>query len=79
MWLRKKKKKSVVFADSQGLALTVVNVFNKADEDLLTELQFHLSNLEVNASGVNPRDRKGESAEELLIISCLINNSNNRW
>ncbi|XP_042253055.1 protein phosphatase 1 regulatory subunit 3C-B-like [Thunnus maccoyii] len=45
-WLRKKKKKSVVFADSQGLALTAVHVFSESEDDLLSELQFHLTELE---------------------------------
>lgn len=41
--LRRKPKKSVVFADSRGLALTAVHIFNEAEEDPLTELQFHLT------------------------------------
>ncbi|XP_070783565.1 protein phosphatase 1 regulatory subunit 3C-B-like [Enoplosus armatus] len=44
-WLRKKKK-SVVFADSRGLALTAIHVFNEAEDDPLTELQFHLTEIQ---------------------------------
>ncbi|KAG7218552.1 hypothetical protein INR49_020199, partial [Caranx melampygus] len=40
------RKKSVVFADSQGLALTAVHVFDEAENDPLTELQFHLTEIE---------------------------------
>ncbi|XP_034049109.1 protein phosphatase 1 regulatory subunit 3C-B-like [Thalassophryne amazonica] len=40
-WLQ--TKKTVVFADSRGLALTAVHVFDKSDDDPLTELQFQLS------------------------------------
>lgn len=42
LWV-KAKKKSVVFADSQGLALATVHVFNEFEEDSLSELQFHLA------------------------------------
>ncbi|XP_039991149.1 protein phosphatase 1 regulatory subunit 3C-B-like isoform X2 [Xiphias gladius] len=44
--LRRKKKKSVVFADSQGLALTVIHIFDEAEDNLLTELQFYLTEIE---------------------------------
>ncbi|KAM7370311.1 hypothetical protein PAMP_009871 [Pampus punctatissimus] len=52
VWLRKKKK-SVVFADSQGLALTAVHIFSESEDDLLTELQFHLTELEDAAGGLH--------------------------
>nr|XP_046233506.1 protein phosphatase 1 regulatory subunit 3C-B [Scatophagus argus] len=53
-WLkRKKKKKSVVFADSQGLALTAIHVFNEAEDYPLTELQFHLTELEGATAGLH--------------------------
>lgn len=46
-WLRKKKKKkSVVFADSQGLALTAIHVYDESEDDLLSELQYHLMEIE---------------------------------
>lgn len=51
VWL-KKKKKSVVFADSRGLALTAVHIFNEA-EDYLTELQFHLTEIESATAGLH--------------------------
>uniref|UniRef100_A0A3B5L8V4 Protein phosphatase 1 regulatory subunit n=1 Tax=Xiphophorus couchianus TaxID=32473 RepID=A0A3B5L8V4_9TELE len=41
---RKSPRKSVAFADSQGLALTTVYVFT--EDDPLAELQFHLTELE---------------------------------
>ncbi|XP_014874075.1 protein phosphatase 1 regulatory subunit 3C-B-like [Poecilia latipinna] len=41
---RKNSRKSVAFADSQGLALTTVYVFT--EDDPLAELQFHLTELE---------------------------------
>ncbi|KAM7381047.1 hypothetical protein PAMA_012064 [Pampus argenteus] len=56
VWLRKKKKKSVVFADSQGLALTAVHFFSESEDDLLTELQFHLTELEDAAGGLHIED-----------------------
>ncbi|XP_047232915.1 protein phosphatase 1 regulatory subunit 3C-B-like isoform X1 [Girardinichthys multiradiatus] len=39
-------RKSVMFADSQGLALTTVYVFTEDEYDPLAELQFHLTELE---------------------------------
>ncbi|XP_018544228.1 protein phosphatase 1 regulatory subunit 3C [Lates calcarifer] len=42
----RRKKKSVVFADSRGLALTAVHVFDESEDDALTELQFHLTEIE---------------------------------
>ncbi|XP_054454904.1 protein phosphatase 1 regulatory subunit 3C-B-like [Anoplopoma fimbria] len=58
-WLRrKKKKKSVVFADSRGLALTAIHVFNEAEDDPLTELQFHLTEIEGVAAGPHLGDNK---------------------
>lgn len=44
-WKRRKKKR-VVFADARGLALTAVHVFSEAEDNLLSELQFHMSELE---------------------------------
>lgn len=56
-WLRtKKKKKSVVFADSRGLALTAVHVFSEADDLVPTELQFHLTEVEDAAAGLHLGD-----------------------
>ncbi|XP_074484762.1 protein phosphatase 1 regulatory subunit 3C-B-like isoform X2 [Sebastes fasciatus] len=58
-WLRRrKKKKSVVFADSRGLALTAIHVFNEAEDDPLTELQFHLTEMEGAAAGLHLGDNK---------------------
>ncbi|XP_044033910.1 protein phosphatase 1 regulatory subunit 3C-B-like isoform X2 [Siniperca chuatsi] len=57
-WLRRKKKKSVVFADSRGLALTAVHVFNEAEDDTLTELQFHLTEIEGATVGLHLGDNK---------------------
>lgn len=57
-WLRRKKKKSVVFADSRGLALTAVHVFNEADDFQLTELQFQLTEIEGATSRLHLGDNK---------------------
>lgn len=57
-WLKKRKKKRVVFADSQGLALTAVHVFNEAEDDPLTELQFNLTEIEGATAGLILRDCK---------------------
>ncbi|XP_075934456.1 protein phosphatase 1 regulatory subunit 3C-B-like isoform X3 [Anarhichas minor] len=57
-WMRRKKKKSVVFADSRGLALTAIHVFNEAEDDILTELQFHLIEVEGAATGPHLGDNK---------------------
>lgn len=56
LWPRSKKK-SVVFADSQGLALTAVHFFSEFEEDLLGELQIHLSEI---GSAAHLRDNKGD-------------------
>lgn len=50
-WPRRTRKKSVVFADSRGLALATVHVFNEAEDDALTELQFHLTEIEGATAG----------------------------
>lgn len=55
-----KKTKHVVFADSQGLALTAVHVFNEAEDDLLTELQFHLTEIEGATAGLHLGDNIGD-------------------
>ncbi|XP_031734671.1 protein phosphatase 1 regulatory subunit 3C-B-like [Anarrhichthys ocellatus] len=55
-WMR--RKKSVVFADSRGLALTAIHVFNEAEDDILTELQFHLIEVEGAATGPHLGDNK---------------------
>ncbi|XP_040923156.1 protein phosphatase 1 regulatory subunit 3C-B-like [Toxotes jaculatrix] len=47
------KKKSVVFADSRGLALSTVHVLNEAEDDPLTELQFHLTEIECATATLN--------------------------
>ncbi|XP_061564656.1 protein phosphatase 1 regulatory subunit 3C-B-like [Cololabis saira] len=52
----KRERKSVVFADSWGLALTTVHVFNEAEDDLLTELQLHLREMEGAAAGLQLAD-----------------------
>lgn len=54
---RKRRKKSVVFADSQGLALTAVHVFD--------ELQFQLAELEGAAAALHLADT-GEGAELVI-------------
>lgn len=59
-WLKRKKKKSVVFADSRGLALTAVHVFNETEDNLLTELQFHLTEIEGATAGLHLGENKGE-------------------
>lgn len=61
---RKKKKKNVVFADCLGLALTAVHVFDEAEENLLTELQFQLTEIE----GAATRLHLGEEAGERLVL-----------
>ncbi|KAM9336565.1 protein phosphatase 1 regulatory subunit 3C-B-like [Symphorus nematophorus] len=58
-WLKRKKtKKSVVFADSQGLALAAVHVFSEAEDFALTELQFHLTEIEGATAGLHLGDSK---------------------
>ncbi|XP_023276288.1 protein phosphatase 1 regulatory subunit 3C-B-like [Seriola lalandi dorsalis] len=42
----RRRKKNVVFADSRGLALTAIHVIDEAENDPLTELQFHLTEIE---------------------------------
>lgn len=62
MWMnrKKKKKKNVVFADSRGLALTAVHIFDEAEENLLTELQFQLTEIEGATAGLHLGDNTGE-------------------
>lgn len=60
-WLSRKKKKSVVFADSRGLALAAIYVFNKAEDNLMSELQFHLTEIEGATAGLQLGD-KGEDS-----------------
>lgn len=73
---KKRKKKRVVFADSRGLALTVVHVFNEAEDNLLSELQFHMAELEGATSELRLVPSRGErSQEEVWLVppapTCL--------
>uniref|UniRef100_A0A3Q3WIL2 Protein phosphatase 1 regulatory subunit n=1 Tax=Mola mola TaxID=94237 RepID=A0A3Q3WIL2_MOLML len=68
---RKKKKKSVVFADSRGLALTAVHIFNEAEDNLLTELQFHLTELEDAVPGLLVLDFLQPAADYLDLRNRL--------
>ncbi|XP_026207675.1 protein phosphatase 1 regulatory subunit 3C-B-like [Anabas testudineus] len=58
LWPRTKMKKSVVFADSQGLALTAVHIFSEFEDDVLSELQFHLSEMEGAKAGTHLGENK---------------------
>ncbi|XP_075996914.1 protein phosphatase 1 regulatory subunit 3C-B-like isoform X2 [Genypterus blacodes] len=53
-----RRKKSVVFADSRGLALTAVHVFNENEDNALAELQFHLNELEGVTAELNLGEEK---------------------
>lgn len=55
------KKKSVVFADSHGLELAMVHVFNEFEDDPLNELQFHLNAIEGARAGSHLGDGKGDN------------------
>lgn len=57
---RRRKKKRVVFADARGLALTAVHVFNEAEDNLLSELQFHMTELEGATSHLHLLPSEGE-------------------
>ncbi|KAM4526693.1 protein phosphatase 1 regulatory subunit 3C-like isoform 1-T1 [Fundulus diaphanus] len=59
---RRSLGKRVVFADSQGLALTTVYVFSEDEDDPLAELQFHLTELEGASQALCLEDIK-DSAE----------------
>ncbi|CAJ1081286.1 protein phosphatase 1 regulatory subunit 3C-B-like isoform X5 [Xyrichtys novacula] len=67
-WARKKTKKNVVFADSRGLALTAVYVFNESEDDLLTDLQFHLSEIEDAAARLHLGDDSGPSDPGSVLV-----------
>lgn len=69
-WKRRKKKR-VVFADSRGLALTAVHVFDEAEDILLSELQFHMSKLECAASELRLVPGQGEPSLEEQIPEAL--------
>uniref|UniRef100_H3CA24 Protein phosphatase 1 regulatory subunit n=1 Tax=Tetraodon nigroviridis TaxID=99883 RepID=H3CA24_TETNG len=66
---KKRKKKRVVFADARGLALTVVHVFNEAEDTLLSELQFHMTELEGAASQLRlvPNQGAEDGGSHLLL------------
>lgn len=69
MWMSRKKKKNVVFADSRGLALTAVHIFDEAEENLLTELQFQLTEIESATAGLHLGDDTGEEHNQQKPIS----------
>lgn len=50
----------MVFADARGLALTAVHVFNEAEDNLLSELQFHMTEIEGATSELPLVPREGE-------------------
>lgn len=60
---KKRKEKRVAFADSRGLALTVVHVFNEAEDNLLSELQFHMAELEGATSDLRLVPSQGEPSQ----------------
>ncbi|XP_029933237.1 protein phosphatase 1 regulatory subunit 3C-B-like [Myripristis murdjan] len=62
-----RKKKSVVFADSRGLALTAVHVFNEAEDDLLAELQF-LADLEGATATLRLGDYEGPAERGSALV-----------
>ncbi|KAM3859368.1 protein phosphatase 1 regulatory subunit 3C-B-like [Diretmus argenteus] len=66
-WPRRKKK-SVVFADSRGLALTAVCVFNETEDDPLAELQFHLTDLESAKARLGLGDDQGPSEHGSFLV-----------
>lgn len=73
MWMnRKKKKKNVVFADSRGLALTAVHIFDEAEENLLTELQFQLTEIEGATAGLHLGDDTGEEHNQQKPVSSHV-------
>ncbi|XP_051958850.1 protein phosphatase 1 regulatory subunit 3C-B [Xyrauchen texanus] len=53
-----KAKKKVVFADSKGMSLTAVHVFNEFEEDPMIDLQFELSDLEEAIGGLKVEKEK---------------------
>ncbi|XP_047466017.1 protein phosphatase 1 regulatory subunit 3C-B-like [Mugil cephalus] len=55
---KKKKKKEVVFADSRGLSLTAIHVFNDDEDDPLDLLQFHLTEIGGATAEFSLRDVK---------------------
>lgn len=63
--LRRKKTKTVVFADSRGLALATVHVYNECEDEALSEL---LTEIEGAAAGLHLADIK-DSAD---CGSCLV-------
>lgn len=74
LWPRTKMKKSVVFADSQGLALTAVHIFSEFEDDVLSELQFHLSEMEGAKAGTHLGENKGDCiAGKQLVILLRVN------
>lgn len=75
-WVKRKKKKSVVFADSRGLALAAVHVFNEAEDNLLTELQFHLTEIEGATAGLHLGDNEGEW---LVVNSPICQSTETHW
>ncbi|CAN9508823.1 unnamed protein product [Ophioblennius macclurei] len=54
-----RQKKSVAFADSQGLALATVYVLEESEDDGLGELQFQLTQIEGAASRLQLEDSAG--------------------
>ncbi|XP_051883832.1 protein phosphatase 1 regulatory subunit 3C-B [Pristis pectinata] len=54
---RGKRKKTVVFADDKGFALTAVHIFSEFN-DSLTELQFELTDLDNATDGLKINERK---------------------
>lgn len=69
-WLSKKrkKKKSVVFADSRGLALTAVHVFKESEDDPLSELQFHLTEIEDATATLHVGDITGPADPVFVLV-----------
>lgn len=54
-----RQKKSVAFADSQGLALVTVHVLDELEDDGLSELQFQLTQMEGDTARLQLEDSAG--------------------
>ncbi|XP_037547242.1 protein phosphatase 1 regulatory subunit 3C-like [Nematolebias whitei] len=64
----KSQKKSVVFADSQGLALTTVHMFSETVDEQLAELKFHLTEIEDNTEKLYLGDNKDSPTSGLGLV-----------
>lgn len=66
----RRRRKQVAFADSWGLALTTVHVFDESEDDLLAELQFQLTEMKDAVAKLSLQEVTGEASVQERVVAA---------